>query len=468
MGKQVITTNKFPLNITDGEITGIGNLDITKTTSRSGLVAKRVNIPITNMTTAAFDIRVKFTTYAAWTNGDLLVGDYDKSNDNNDFRFFFASNGNVYFDFNYDRIYKSSSSYLGKVNNWQLTNYKITDLDTNAIILSGDSKYSDVANHLSRLSLWGYSDACIIHSIKVYKDKSVLVWDIIPYRDSQGYGLYDQVSHKMVYRVSNNNQVQTTQTVTQVQNLYWLDNMINKAYMGSNLIFEKTSVQYKLYIVNSQTPLKGTGGKIVAFLPYIKNVDHGNSCMRFEMDFIGFSFSGATIIRQTTSVTQGSKGSEMSYRFFATSSSSYYIDISYGRVNGNGPNCYNNPQHWSFCTAYTAMGSKLSLGSGWNNNNIVCLYNHNTNTNILGSSSSSMGYNKTYSYSWHTWGYTGEIYGFNFIKVYSAPSNNSGYWTLIRNWQAMENGDGTVYFHDTVKGTNVSLPGMYKYEYYAK
>ena len=94
------------------------------------------------------------------------------------------------------------------------TNYKITDLDTNTTILSGNSKYSDVANHLSRLSLWGWSDACIIHSLKVYKDKSVLVWDIIPYRDSQGYGLYDQVSHKMVYRVSNNNQVQTTQTVT--------------------------------------------------------------------------------------------------------------------------------------------------------------------------------------------------------------------------------------------------------------
>ena len=40
--------------------------------------------------------------------------------------------------------------------------------------------------------------------------------------------------------------------------------------------------------------------------------------------------------------------------------------------------------------------------------------------------------------------------------------------TLIRNWQAMENGDGTVYFHDTVKGTDVSLSGMYKYEYYTK
>ena len=212
MGKQVITTNKFPLNITDGEITGIGNLDITKTTSRSGLVSKRVNIPITNA--LGFTIRVKFTTYAAWTYGDLLVGDYNKSNDNNDFRFFFASNGNVYYDFNYDRIYKSSSSYLGKVNNWEFTNYKITDLDTNTTILSGSMQHSNVAEHLSRLSLWGYSDGCIIHSIKVYKQNYDLVWDIIPYRDSQGYGLYDQVSHKMVYRVSNNNQVQTTQTVT--------------------------------------------------------------------------------------------------------------------------------------------------------------------------------------------------------------------------------------------------------------
>ena len=212
MGKQVITTNKFPLNITDGEITGIGNLDITKTTSRSGLVAKRVNIPITNA--SVVDIRVKFTTYAAWTNGDLLVGDYDKSNDNNDFRFFFASNGYVYYDFNYDRIYKSSSPYLGKVNNWQLTNYKITDLDTNTTILSGSMQHSNVSNHLSRLSLWGWSDGCIIHSLKVYKDNGGLAWDIIPYRDSQGYGLYDKVSHTMVYRVSNNNQVQTTQTVT--------------------------------------------------------------------------------------------------------------------------------------------------------------------------------------------------------------------------------------------------------------
>lgn len=213
MGKQVITTNKFPLNITDGEITGIGNLDITKTTSRSGLVSKRVNIPITN-TTNNFDIRVKFTTYAAWTHGDLLVGDYDKSDDNNDFRFFFASDGNVYYDFNSDRSYKSSSSYLGKVNNWGFSNYRITDLDTNNIILSGPAKSRGVVDHLSRLSFWGWSDGCIIHSIKVYKDNSVLAWDIIPYRDSQGYGLYDKVSNKMVYRVSNNNQVQTTQTVT--------------------------------------------------------------------------------------------------------------------------------------------------------------------------------------------------------------------------------------------------------------
>jgi hypothetical protein len=51
MGKQVITTNKFPLNITGGSIDGIGNLDITKTTSRSGLVSTRADIPCTNATT---------------------------------------------------------------------------------------------------------------------------------------------------------------------------------------------------------------------------------------------------------------------------------------------------------------------------------------------------------------------------------------------------------------------------------
>ena len=458
MGKQVITTNKFPLNITDGEITGIGNLDITKTTSRSGVVATRVNIPITNST--GFDIRVKFTTYAAWGNGDFLLGDYDKSNDSNDFRFFFTSNGNVYFDFNSGRIYKSGSSYLGKVNNWKFTNYKITDLDTNTTILSGSTQSSNVADHLSRLSFWGYSDGCIIHSIKVYKNNSVLAWDIIPYRDSQGYGLYDQVSHTMVYRVSNNNQVQTTQTVTQVQNLYWLDTMINKAYMGSNLIFEKTSLQYKLYIVNSQTPLQGTGGKAVAFLPYIKN--ESASPIRFEIDFIGFTFTGGTIIRQTSSTTQGSKGSEMYQRFFATSTSAYYIDSNYGRVNGNGPNCYNSPQHWSLCLAYMSMGSKLDLG--WNNSNAqAVLWDHNTNRSIL--YSNSLSYNSYGSYSWHTWGYTGEIYGYNYIKVYTGRNNK---WELIRNWQAMENPNGTVYFHDTVKGTDVSLSGMYKYEYYAQ
>lgn len=462
MGKQVITTNKFPLNITGGEITGIGNLDITKTTSRSGVVATRVNIPITITTsTTWFDIRVKFTTYAAWGNGDLLLGDYDKSNDSNDFRFFFTSNGNVYFDFNSGRIYKSGSSYLGKVNNWKFTNYKITDLDTNTTILSGSTQANNVANHLRRLSFWGYSDGCIIHSIKVYKNNSVLAWDIIPYRDSQGYGLYDQVSHTMVYRVSNNNQVQTTQTITQVQNLYWLDTMINKAYMGSNLIFEKTSLQYKLYIVNSQTPLQGTGGKAVAFLPYIKNIDSADP-IRFEIDFIGFTFTGGTIIRQTSSVTQGSKGSEMYQRFFATSTSAYYIDSNYSRVNGNGPNCYNNPQHWSLCLGYSSLGSKLDLG--WNNSNAkAVLWDHNTKRSIL--YSNSLSYNSYGSYSWHTWGYSGEIYGYNYIKVYTGSNNK---WELIRNWQAMENANGSVYFHDTVKGTDVSLSGMYKYEYYAQ
>lgn len=459
MGKQVITTNKFPLNITDGEITGIGNLDITKTTYRSGVVATRVNIPITN-TTNNFDIRVKFTTYSAWGNGDFLLGDYDKSNDSNDFRFFFTSNGYVYFDFNSGRIYKSGSSYLGKVNNWKFTNYKITDLDTNTTILSGSAQSSNVISHLSRLSFWGYSDGCIIHSIKVYKDNSVLAWDIIPYRDSQGYGLYDQVSNTMVYRVSNNNQVQTTQTVTQVQNLYWLDTMINKAYMGSNLIFEKTTLQYKLYIVNSQTPLQSTGGNAVAFLPYIKN--ESASPIRFEIDFIGFTFTGGTIIRQTSSTTQGSKGSEMNQRFFATSTSAYYIDSNYGRVNGNGPNCYNSPQHWSLCLSYMSMGSKLDLG--WNNGNATAvLWNHDTNQSIL--YSNSLSYNSYGGYSWHTWGYSGEIYGYNYIKVYTGSNNK---WELIRNWQAMENANGTVYFHDTVKGTDVSLPGMYKYEYYTE
>lgn len=459
MGKQVITTNKFPVNTTSGTIDGIGNLDITATTSRTGLVSIRVDIPCSNATTN-FKIQMSFTTYSAWKQGDLLIGDYDKSNDSNDFRIFFA-NSYVYYDFNSNRINTSSSSYFGKVNNWEIGNFYIKNLDTNTIILLGTAQSSNITTHLNRLSIWGYSDACILHSLKVWKDGSNLTWDIIPYRDSQGFGLYDQVSHTMVYRVSNNNQVQTTQTVTQVQNLYWLDTMINKAYMGSNLIFEKISLQYKLYIVNSQTPLQGTGGKAVAFLPYIKNVDSADP-IRFEIDFIGFTFTGGTIIRQTSSVTQGSKGSEMYQRFFATSTSTYYIDSNYRRVNGDGPNCYNNPQHWSLCLAYMSMGSKLDLG--WNNSNArAVLWNHDTNRSIL--YSNSLSYNSYGGYSWHTWGYTGEIYGYNYIKVYHGANNG---WTLIRNWQAMENGDGTVYFHDTVKGTDVSLSGMYKYEYYAQ
>jgi len=50
----------------------------------------------------------------------------------------------------------------------------------------------------------------------------------------------------MKYRVTNNNQVQLigSSYQTQVTSLYWLDTMINKAYMGSNLIFEKIVSYY--------------------------------------------------------------------------------------------------------------------------------------------------------------------------------------------------------------------------------
>lgn len=238
-----INVNKFPVNtISDEQINGIGNLNVSVTTSKSDVIQTILSTPCTSAT-SSFKIQISFTTYSAWTHGGIIIGHTGETTDNNDMRVFFTST-DLYYDFNSSRIYTSASSYFGKVNNWEIGNYYIKNLDTNTNILSGSTQ--SIGTHLNYLGMWGAPDSCILHWLEIWQNGSTLTYDIIPYRDSQGYGLYDQVSHTMKYRVTNNNQVQIIGNTyqTQVQSLYWLDAMVNKAYMGSNLIFEKIVSYY--------------------------------------------------------------------------------------------------------------------------------------------------------------------------------------------------------------------------------
>lgn len=447
MGKLVITTNKFPINTSDGVISGIGNLDITNTTGRSGLVSLRADIPCHNATTN-FKIQMSFTTYSAWKQGDLLIGDYDKSNDSNDFRIFFA-NSYVYYDFNSNRINKSSSSYLGKVNNWEIGNFYIKNLDTNTNILSGTAQSSNITTHLSRLSIWGWSDACIIHWLKVWQDGTNLTWDIIPYRDSQGFGLYDQVSQTMIYRVSNNDQVQSTQTVTQVQNIAWLDNMINKAYMGSNLIFEKAEIEGEVFAVNSPNPENGVGynPKLKVFTEsYASTVMTG---FKIQVRIIGWQVNGTTLVRQIDS-----NGRELYNRFFATSTSSLYFDYnSSQRINTNVTTSFNIPQEYEFAHQKT-----MTTNTFW-------IKDLTTNT-ILTSSTTPANAGGQNMYPWAIWTNSGEIYGFAYLKFYKAI--NYGSWELVHDYRAVNN-NGVCQLVDQVNPSNVLTNSrMYVYEYYAQ
>ena len=238
-----INVNKFPINtISDEQVNGIGNLNVSVTTSKSGVIQTILSTPCTSAT-SSFKIQISFTTYSAWANGGIIIGHTGSTTDNNDMRVFFTST-DLYYDFNSARKYTSASSYFGKVNNWEIGNYYIKNLDNNTNILTGTTQ--SIGTHLNYLGMWGASDSCILHWLKIWQNGSTLTYDIIPFKDSQGYGLYDQVSHTMKYRVTNNNQVQFIGSTyqTQVKSLYWLDTMVNKAYMGNNLIFEKTISYY--------------------------------------------------------------------------------------------------------------------------------------------------------------------------------------------------------------------------------
>ena len=180
MSKTVI--NKFPVNKGEGELYGIGNADISNTSSKVNIDNTMVDLSCSSAeTTVDFIIQISLITYPNWGNGSRLIGDYSASSDSNDFRLFWTNN-RVYYDFGSTRLNKSFTSYYGKVCNLEIGNYYLKDLDTGTNIYTGtkNTNLSNAQAHMGRLRLFGEGDVGIVNWVKVYPDGQTLKYWLVP------------------------------------------------------------------------------------------------------------------------------------------------------------------------------------------------------------------------------------------------------------------------------------------------
>ena len=354
MSKTVI--NKFPVNKGEGELYGIGNADISNTSSKVNIDNTMVDLSCSSAeTTVDFIIQISLITYPNWGNGSRLIGDYSAPSDSNDFRLFWTNN-RVYYDFGSARLNKSFTSYYGKVCNLEMGNYYLKDLDTGTNIYSGrkNTNLSNVQAYMGRLRLFGEGDVGIVNWVKVYPDGQTLKYWLVPDQDGTGYGFRDKVSGNMIYRPSNNRQVYMSQINTQVQDLFWNNTLINKAYVGSDCIWATiATVPAELYAVNIQNPNPDSrGNKIYAD---ISTESYGSTTMtswKIQTKIYGFRVGGGLLIGQDGKYN----------RFFATAGDALYFDYAYNRLTVSYPdNFYSQPMEIEFGQEKTLTTNRMYI-----------------------------------------------------------------------------------------------------------
>lgn len=137
--------------------------------------------------------------------GGVFIGDYN-SNDNDDWRVFFASR-RLYYDFNSQRINKSYTSFpMSAPVEWEIGNYYIKDAVTGDNILTSTTQtFSERPNQMYIYHCDGDQSTSVdygeIYSVKIYRGDT-LVREFIPWTDMNGnYGLYDKVNGVVVNSV---------------------------------------------------------------------------------------------------------------------------------------------------------------------------------------------------------------------------------------------------------------------------
>lgn len=446
MSKTVI--NKFPINTISENLQGIANVNVSNHDSKTDLDYTRLSLPCYNATND-FRIQICFTFYSGWQNGGRFIGDGDDEHwkESNDYRIFFTGNL-IYYDFNSLRKSTSSSNYYGKICNFEIGNYYIKNLDNNTNIISG-TKQTDLTKtqtHLRNLQLFGQGDSGIVYSLKIYEDGVNLTYDIIPYNDSDGYCLYDRISQRALYRPANITQVKKDIIQTRVQDLFWDNILINKAYVGTDCIWMTTNLlPSEIYVFNSENPesLSGYANKLIVFPEtYTSTL---MTSFKIQVKVLGFKVTGGTLVRQIRN------GTTVQYnRFFATSNTNYYMDYASTRISTTGPDFFASPRELEFGHEKTMNSNKMYI-KDLSSDTII------TSTNISASA------NAQNAYPWSIWGNSNEIYGFAYLRFYK--SINYGQWELVHDYEARKADNGLGILYDKVTGNTLTHQYMYAYEY---
>ena len=134
-----------------------------------------------------FQIKV----YPTANGGGMIVGELNAPSDNDDYRFFWASN-NIYYDYGSSRM--STSNSINSMKELEIGNYYIKDINSGSYILNGTTKSGTATSHVRNIGLFSGSDYCRLYYLKVYEGDT-LVRNYVPVRDLNNVvTLYDTVN----------------------------------------------------------------------------------------------------------------------------------------------------------------------------------------------------------------------------------------------------------------------------------
>lgn len=142
--------------------------------------------------TTATTFRVKGY-YMGVDNGNTIVGQW-KDSDYDDYRLFWASNGNIYFDWGSEREFIPFGKSSGEFVDYTCANYNVYDNVAEDYIIEGTYQYSVPDTYQIGFDVRSWR----IQSLEIWEDQTK-VFDGKAAVDGNKIGLYDTISNEMFY-----------------------------------------------------------------------------------------------------------------------------------------------------------------------------------------------------------------------------------------------------------------------------